>query len=97
MAREDIERTTPEEDAAVHAAALRDPDNPPLTDADWQRMRPLDPERLHRFRTLQGKQEVVLQLDGDIWEHFRKGGRGWQARINATLRKALKLPKPAKR
>jgi hypothetical protein len=36
MAREDIERTTPEEDAAVHAAALRDPDNPPLRMSSWR-------------------------------------------------------------
>ena len=96
MAREDIERTTPEEDAAVHAAALRDPDNPPLTDADWERMRPLDPERLRRLLGQRGKQQVLLQLDPDILEYFRKLGPGWQSRINATLRKALKLPKVAK-
>jgi hypothetical protein len=29
-------RTTPEEDVAVHAGALRDPDNPPLTISSWR-------------------------------------------------------------
>ncbi|NWG24815.1 MAG: BrnA antitoxin family protein [Pseudorhodoplanes sp.] len=29
--------------------------------------------------------------------HFRKGGPGWQSRINAALRKAAKLPEKARR
>lgn len=32
---------TPEEDARLVAAALSDPDNPPLTDEDFAQMRPL--------------------------------------------------------
>jgi uncharacterized protein (DUF4415 family) len=32
---------TPEEDARLVAAALSDPDNPPLTDEDFAEMRPL--------------------------------------------------------
>jgi len=31
---------TDEEDAAIHAAALSDPDNPPLTDEELARLRP---------------------------------------------------------
>jgi len=31
---------TDEEDVAIHAAALSDPDNPPLTEDDFARMRP---------------------------------------------------------
>jgi uncharacterized protein (DUF4415 family) len=106
MAREDIERTTPEEDAAVHAAALRDPDNPPLTDeqlAQFRRMEDVRPDLVRRFRGQRGpqkskplKQQVSLRLDPDIIAHFKKRGPGWQSRINATLRKTLKLPKLAK-
>jgi uncharacterized protein (DUF4415 family) len=103
MAREDIERTTPEEDAAVHAAALRDPDNPPLTEEFWKNAQPMSPERLRRLRGQRGpqrskplKQRVSLRLDPDIVAHFKKRGPGWQSRINATLRKTLKLPKVAK-
>lgn len=34
---------------------------------------------------------VSLRLDPDVIEHFRKGGPGWQRRINDTLRKAARL------
>jgi uncharacterized protein (DUF4415 family) len=35
---------------------------------------------------------VSLRLDPDVIAHFRRGGRGWQSRINAALRKVAKLP-----
>jgi len=35
-----IRMPSDEEDAALHAAALSDPDNPPLTEEDFARMRP---------------------------------------------------------
>lgn len=35
------------------------------------------------------KQQVTLRLDPDVLEKFRAGGKGWQSRINAELRKAL--------
>ena len=54
MARESADRMTDEEDAAIPAAALRDPDNPPLTDEFWKNARPLSPERLRRFRGQRG-------------------------------------------
>ena len=34
----------------------------------------------------QNKQLVSLRPDGDILEHFKAGGRGWQSRMNAALR-----------
>ena len=36
------------------------------------------------------KQTTTLRLDRDIIEHFRKGGPGWQTRINDTLRRVVK-------
>lgn len=38
------------------------------------------------------KNAVSLRLDPDVIAHFRRGGRGWQSRINAALRKVAKLP-----
>lgn len=38
------------------------------------------------------KDAISLRLDPDVVAHFRRGGRGWQSRINAALRKAAKLP-----
>ena len=37
------------------------------------------------------KRRITLMLDPDVVEHFKAGGRGWQTRINAALRKALGL------
>lgn len=85
------------EDARLTAAAESDPDNPPLTDEDFARMRPADeviPEFMKAWRKARGKQKaptkqlVSLRLDREVIEHFKRGGRGWQSRINAALRKA---------
>ena len=38
------------------------------------------------------KDAVSLRLDQDVIAHYRGTGRGWQSRINETLRKAAKLP-----
>lgn len=32
------------------------------------------------------KSQVTLRLDQDIIEHFKAGGKGWQTRLNDTLR-----------
>ncbi len=40
---------------------------------------------------------MSLRLDDDIVAYFRRGGRGWQSRINAALRKVAKLPAAKKR
>ena len=34
------------------------------------------------------KQQITIRLDADVVEHFRSGGRGWQTRLNAELRRA---------
>ena len=35
------------------------------------------------------KERVHIRLDADVVEHFRSGGRGWQTRLNETLRQAV--------
>ncbi|HEY4201017.1 MAG TPA: BrnA antitoxin family protein [Devosiaceae bacterium] len=37
-----------------------------------------------------GKETVSLRLDRDVLAHFQDDGPGWQDRINAYLRQALK-------
>lgn len=75
-------RPTDIEDAQISVAALTDPDNPPLTDAE-----------LIQFRRGRGrpqgsgkKEQVTLRLDAEILEQFRATGNGWQTRINDALR-----------
>ena len=91
-----------EEDAALIAAAESDPDNPPLTDEQFARMRPahevcpqLVARQLRRERgrpkAPKTKQQVTLRIDRDVIEKFRSSGAGWQRRINEALRKAAKV------
>ena len=78
---------TPEEDAAITAAAMTDPDAIPLTDAEWDKVKP----SVKIGRPLQAvtKAPIKLRLDPDIIAAFKAGGRGWQTRITDTLRKAI--------
>jgi uncharacterized protein (DUF4415 family) len=44
------------------------------------------------------KQAVKLRLSGEVLDHFRAGGPGWQTRINTTLERAVaREKKSAKR
>jgi uncharacterized protein (DUF4415 family) len=105
MALRDLANTTDEEDAEIRAGALRDPDNPPLTDEFWARARRVEdakPEFIANWRKWRGQQKapvkklVSLRIDPDIIDHFRATGPGWQRRINDALRKAARLRRPAK-
>lgn len=48
--------------------------------------------RRGRPPSLSPKQSTSLRLDPEVIAYFRRGGRGWQSRINAALRKVAKLP-----
>jgi uncharacterized protein (DUF4415 family) len=76
---------TPEEDAAITAAAMTDPDNPPLTDEELVLFRPM------RGRpTMEVKRPMVsLRMDPDLLAHLRASGKGWQTKVNAILREAV--------
>ncbi len=86
---------------AVDAYKLRPEDYveiPELTAEDfargvWHRGgKPMPHGPRGRPRAKTKKQPVSLRLDPDVVAHFRRGGRGWQSRINAALRKVAKLP-----
>lgn len=44
--------------------------------------------RRGRPKSANPKQPVSLRLDRDVLEWFKRGGEGWQTRINNELRKA---------
>ncbi|WP_268879561.1 BrnA antitoxin family protein [Jiella pelagia] len=75
------EAMTQQEDAAITAEALEDPDNPPIEDGD--RLVPL--ERPFDF-VPDGRASV--RIDRDVIERFRRAGDDWEERINTILRKA---------
>ncbi|MBV8594510.1 MAG: BrnA antitoxin family protein, partial [Caulobacteraceae bacterium] len=72
-------------------------DNPALTEAELATGKPFAeafPEAAATLRPVRGKQKaptkelISLRLDRDTLDAFRSTGPGWQARINAALRKA---------
>lgn len=77
-----LKAMTPEEDAAITADALGDPDNPPADDLLRRRGRPA---------SANPKLAVKLRIDPDVVDAFRAAGPGWQSRMNEALRKAAGL------
>jgi uncharacterized protein (DUF4415 family) len=74
-------------------------DNPELTKADFDKARPFSevfPDLSASIRKGRGpnkaptKKLVSLRLSQDVIAHFKSTGPGWQSRIDATLRKAVK-------
>lgn len=76
---------TPEEDAAIVAAATDDPDAQPLTDAQLAAMVPL---RTLRGRPKTENRKVLLSVrySPEVVAFFRSTGEGWQSRMDAVLR-----------
>ena len=83
-------------------------ENPEWTEADFRRARPaadvlpelFGPEVAARMLRKPGRPKadavkvpVTMRLDGDVLEHFKSTGRGWQTRINETLRAGMKRAK----
>lgn len=71
-----------------------DPDAPPLTAEEIASARPFAeafPELAATIRR-RGPQKspikvsTTLRLSSEVIDHFRSGGRGWQARIDEALR-----------
>lgn len=75
------------------ATGWTDPDEAPeLTDEWFAAASILDGEQVvHDGRSDLATAVVTLRLDRDVLGRFREGGPGWQARINAALRKAAGL------
>ena len=83
IARANLAGMTEEEDRAITEDALADPDNPPAD--EWLG------RKLGRPPLDSPKQAVKLRLDAEVVERLRAGGKGWQTRANAILRKAVGL------
>jgi uncharacterized protein (DUF4415 family) len=66
-------------DDEIERNAADDPDSPPLDEAFFRAVRPVD--------TI-GKTRITMFVDDDILRYFRGDGvRGYQTRINAILRR----------
>ncbi|MEP6564093.1 MAG: BrnA antitoxin family protein, partial [Mesorhizobium sp.] len=88
IARAALSRISDEEDAAITAAALADPDAGPAE--------ALARRKPGRPRAEIKKVAISLKLDPDVVTAYRAHGPGWQTRINDDLRKAAKLKRSAR-
>ena len=93
----DITRLTDEEDAAINKAIAEDPDTWEWSEEDFRnavRGNPFTPENRKKlgikgrppFLPEQRKVKTTIMFDRAVLEHFKKDGKGWQTRINDTLR-----------
>jgi len=81
---------TAEEDAAITAAAMDDPDNPVLDDDEWDEAR----HRVARPDSDTDKERVAVRLSEPVVRRFRATGSGWQRRMDAALRDWLNHHNP---
>lgn len=100
--RSDWRRVDAMTDEDINRAAETDPDNPPLTKEQPSRMRPareVVPEIVDAYNRgelrRRGPQKAptkvatTIRLDPDVIAYFKASGRGWQTRLNDTLRRAI--------
>ena len=73
-------------------------DNPEWSDKDFARARPareVVPEIVDSYKRTRGKQKaptkvaVSSRLDEDVVAAYQADGKGWQGRVNETLRGAM--------
>lgn len=69
-------------------------DNPEWTTADIKKAKRLD-DVPHLARRVRGPQKapkkvrVTIRLSREVVDHFKAQGKGWQSRLDETLKKAL--------
>lgn len=75
----DWERVEALTDEDIERAIADDPDAAPiLDDAFWRNAEILDPRH--------EKSTITMRVDDDVLDFFKRGGPGYQSRINAVLR-----------
>lgn len=78
-----LEDISDDEDRAITADAVADPDAQPADE--------LFRRKIGRPRSPNKKLSVLLRLDPEVVALFKADGEGWQTRMNDALRKAAGL------
>ena len=77
--KSDWERVEALTDADIEKAIADDPDAAPILDrAFWRNAEILDPRH--------EKSTITMRVDEDVLSFFKRGGSGYQSRMNAVLR-----------
>jgi uncharacterized protein (DUF4415 family) len=85
---------TPEEDAIITAAAMSDSDATPLTDEEWEAVKPF--VRIGRPPSTRPlKVPTTIRFDADVLAALKASGKGWQTRVNEAVKDWLKAHSPA--
>lgn len=92
---------TDAEEAVIQTQIASDADAAEATDGQLAKAKPFAdvfPDLMEAIRHGRGRpaianprKQISLRLDGDVIEKFKSTGKGWQSRINETLRKAVGL------
>ena len=82
--RTDWARLAAKTDEEIEFLAETDPDNPATDEAFWA--------NAIRFPDTR-KTQVHAKFDADVVAWFKAGGRGYQARMNEVLRRAMEAEK----
>ena len=69
------------------SAAPDQTDCPPLTEEQMKEFKPSHLRNMANYKPI--KKTVNVRLDADVIEWLQSGGRGYQTRMNAILRKAM--------
>lgn len=86
--RTDWERLRSMTEAEVEANAAADADNGGWTEAELAAARLLMPDEVRKI-------PLSIRLDAEVVEFFKRGGRGYQSRINAVLAAFVRSQKRA--
>jgi uncharacterized protein (DUF4415 family) len=77
--KSDWERVEALTDQDIERAIADDPDAAPVLDeAFWRNAEILDPRH--------EKSTITMRVDDDVLDFFKRGGAGYQSRMNAVLR-----------
>lgn len=89
-------KLSPREDAAVTKAARSDADARPLTDKQWNKVKPSLKRPPGRPLGSGTKEQVTLRIDSDTLAFYKSKGQGWQTLINMLLGEIKKDSKSIK-
>ena len=71
--------------------SMPDEDIPDLSASYWAKKFEAAPVKRGRPMVDNPKISTPIRLDSDVIAYFKKGGRGWQSRINTVLREIAGL------
>ena len=78
---------TEEEDAAINAGIVADPDTYELTTEEFAELKPYKGGRPKADIT---KERISIRLSPEVLAAFKATGKGWHTRIDAVLKEWLK-------